>query len=430
MQIIVYGHDYPALVTAASLATNGNQVALYPVDAPNGWQWQDTASKQSGLTSLVQQQLDAGQLNFLVGLDCPCIPKAHIHILSVQSAQVETAQMLVQQLLPLLGDYSLLVTQSMQGVGRAAAYQALFDAQQRQVAVVVWPDFMSEGSAIGQFSRPDRIILGATQTWAIDRMRDLLRPYNRARDMLLIMSPAAAELTKYAINSLLALRVSAMNEFANLAEAIGVDIEQVRQGIGTDPRIGFNYLYPGAGFGGPNFMADLNAMVNTFYQHGQTPRLLPAALAVNQDQQEILFSKMWQYYAAQLSGKTFALWGVSYKPDTATIEQASSLRLIDALLAQNVTLRIHDPKALTALAAHYTNHPNIVLCSDPYQACEGSQALLIMTEWKVYWNPDFDRIKALLTEAVIFDGRNIYGPQQIAEHGVVYLGVGRCNISL
>lgn len=425
MHIIVYGHDYPALVTAASLASNGNQVALYPIDAPNDWQWQDTASKQSGLTSLVQQQVDAGQLNFLVSLDCPCIPKAQVHILSVQSALVAITETLVQQLLSLLSPHSLLVTQSMQGVGRAAQYQALFDAEQRQVAVVVWPDFMSEGSAISQFARPDRIILGANHAWAVDCMRDLLRPYNRARDMLLIMSPAAAELTKYAINSLLALRVSAMNEFANLAEAIGVDIEQVRQGIGTDPRIGFNYLYPGAGFGGPNFMADLTAMVNTFYQHGQTPRLLPAALAVNQDQQEILFSKLWQHYDAQLSGKTFALWGVSYKPDTATIAQASSLRLIDALLAQNVTLRIHDPKALTALAAHYPNHSNIILCTDPYQACEDSQALLVMTEWKVYWNPDFERIKSLLTTPLIFDGRNIYDPQQMAECGFTYYGVGR-----
>jgi UDPglucose 6-dehydrogenase len=425
MHIIIYGHDYPALVTAASLASNGNRVDLYPIDAPVGWRWQDTASKQNGLLALVQQQVDVNQLNFLIGLDCPCIPKAHVHVLSVQSAQVAITEQLVQQLLPLLSAQSLLVIQSIQGVGRAQAYQSWFECARKSVAVVVWPDFMSEGAAIAQFSRPDRIILGATQPWAIDVMRDLLRPYNRARDMLLVMAPAAAELTKYAINTLLALRVSAMNEFANLSEAIGVDVEQVRQGIGTDPRIGFNYLYPGAGFGGPNFMADLHAMVATFVQHGQQPQLLPAALRVNEQQQEILFSKLWQYYAAQLSGKTFALWGVSYKPDTATIDQASSLRLIDALLAQNVRLRIHDPKALPELAIRYPGHPNITLCHDPYEACESSQALLIMTEWKQYWNPDFERIQSALLEATIFDGRNIFDPNAMRSFGFNYQSVGR-----
>ncbi|OZA73495.1 MAG: hypothetical protein B7X74_04260, partial [Thiotrichales bacterium 39-47-5] len=313
MNLIVYGHDYPALVTAASLASHGNRVDIYPIDAPDAWQWQETASKQSGLQSLVQQQIEAGNLHFLVSLECPCIDKAHIHILSVQSAQLELAEQLVAQLIPRLASQSLLVIQTLQGVGRAAYYQSSVEAQQVEAAVVVWPEFMSEGSAIAQFSRPDRIIIGATQSWAIEIMRDLLRPYNRVRDMMLMMQPAAAELTKYAINSLLALRVSAMNEFANLAEKIGVDIEQVRQGIGTDPRIGFNYLYPGAGFGGPNFMADLQAMVQTFQAYGQPPRLLPAALAVNQDQQEILFSKLWQHYHGQLVGKQVTLWGASYK---------------------------------------------------------------------------------------------------------------------
>ena len=295
-----------------------------------------------------------------------------------------------------------------------------------EAAVVVWPEFMSEGSAIAQFSRPDRIIIGATQSWAIEIMRDLLRPYNRVRDMMLIMQPAAAELTKYAINSLLALRVSVMNEFANLAEKIGVDIEQVRQGIGTDPRIGFNYLYPGAGFGGPNFMADLQAMVQTFQAYGQPPRLLPAALAVNQDQQEILFSKLWQHYHGQLVGKQVTLWGASYKPDTATIEQASSLRLIDALLAQGVSVRVHDPKALAAIAQRYANHPLVSCYQDQYLACQESDALLLMTEWKVYWNPDFDRLKAALKTPLVFDGRNIYDPEVMCHQGFIYQGVGRC----
>lgn len=427
MNLIVYGHDYPALVTAASLASHGNRVDIYPIDAPHAWHWIDTASKQSGLQALVQQQIEAGNLHFLVSLDCPCIEKAHVHILSVQSAQLQLTEQLVAQLIPRLAVQSLLVIQTLQGVGRAAYYQACVEAQQREVAVVVWPEFMSEGSAIAQFSRPDRIIIGATHTWAIERMRDLLRPYNRVRDMMLMMQPAAAELTKYAINSLLALRVSAINEFANLAEKMGVDIEQVRQGIGTDPRIGFNYLHPGAGFGGPNFMADLQAMVQTFQAYGQPPRLLPAALAVNEDQQEILFSKLWQHFNGQLAGKQVTLWGVSYKPDTATIEQASSLRLINALLAQGVRVRLHDPKALAAIAEHYVHQPLVSCHTDQYLACQDSDALLLMTEWKVYWNPDFDRLKTALKTALVFDGRNIYDPEVMRHQGFVYQGVGRSS---
>jgi len=425
MNLIIYGHDYPALVTAASLASHGNRVDLYPIDAPETWQWQETAIKQSGLQALVQQQIEAGRLHFLVGLDCPCIDKAQIHILSIQSAQRALTESLVMQLIPRLAPQSLLVIQTLQGVGRAAYYQSCLVAQQRESAVVVWPEFMSEGSAIVQFSRPDRIIIGATQSWAIDMMHDLLRPYNRVRDMMLIMEPAAAELTKYAINSLLALRVSAMNEFANLAENIGVDIEQVRQGIGTDPRIGFNYLYPGAGFGGPNFIADLKAMVETFYAYGQTPRLLTAALVVNQDQQEILFNKLWQYFQGQLAGKQVTLWGASYKPDTATIEQASSLRLIDALLAQGVRVIVHDPKALDAIAQRYQTQTLLSCCEDQYAACQQSDALLLMTEWKAYWNPDFARLTSLLASPVVFDGRNIYDPEAMRQQGFVYQGVGR-----
>jgi UDPglucose 6-dehydrogenase len=172
-------------------------------------------------------------------------------------------------------------------------------------------------------------------------------------------------------------------------------------------------------------MADLEAVVNTFAHYGQQAKLLPAALEVNQRQQEVLFGKVWQYYQTELKGKTFALWGVSYKPETATIAQASSLRLIDALLAQGVILKIHDPKALTALARQYPHHPQIILCDDPYLACEDSQALLIMTEWKRYWNPDFERLKKLLKDPVIFDGRNIYDPERMQALGFIYRAIGR-----
>jgi UDPglucose 6-dehydrogenase len=425
MNIVIYGHDYPALVTAASLASNGNAVTILPLDAPVDWTWQDTARKQSGLAELLTSQQQAGRLHWADAHQLSQLAKSHIHILSFTPAQGVAADELVGKLAALFTTPTLLVTQTLHGVGRAQHYQQRLQDAGSSAIVVVWPEFMSEGAAISQFSRPDRIIIGTDNDWAINQMRDLLRPYNRARDMLLVMSPSAAEMTKYAINMLLALRVSAMNEFANLAERMGVDIEQVRQGIGTDPRIGFNYLYPGAGFGGPNFMADLSAILSTFEQQGQQPQLLPAALRVNEHQQEILFSKLWQHYQTQLSDKTFALWGISYKPDTATIAQASSLRLIDALLAQGARLQIHDPKALSELALYYPNHPQIVSCNTPYDACVGATALLIMTEWKDYWNPDFDAIKARLLEARIFDGRNLYDPAVMQDIGFHYHAVGR-----
>lgn len=423
MHITVYGHDLPALVTAASLAENGNQVQVLPLDAPAGWTLEDTTSKEPGLAQLFHAQQQTGRLTWQHSRQVD--GAAHIHLLSLTPQHAQATQALVEQLAPQLSAESLLVIQTLHGVGVAEGYQQRLRDLNSQAQVVVWPEFMAEGAAIAEFTRPSRIILGSCSDQAVAVMRDLLRPYNRVRDTLLVMSPAAAELTKYAINTLLALRVSAMNEFANLAESIGVDIEQVRQGIGTDPRIGFNYLYPGAGFGGPNFMSDLQAMLATFEAHQQRPKLLPAALAVNARQQEVLFSKLWQTFAGQLSGKTFALWGVSYKPGTATIDQAPSLRLIDALLAQGASLRVHDPKALPNLLEHYKHHPNIQACPDPYHACQGSHALLVMTEWKAYWNPDWQQVKSGLLTPHVFDGRNIYDRAALQGNGFIYCGVGR-----
>lgn len=425
MNIVVYGHDYPAMVTASSLAANGNNVTLVPIDAPTDWQWHEIAHRHNGLLVLMSEQLSAKTLIWGQTSDVGLYANANVHIMSLMSAQVGSCDALVQNLAAIIERPALIVLQTLHGVGKAKAYQSVLKNAMSPAAVVVWPSFMSEGVAVGQFQRPERIIVGAEPSWAVQMMRELVRPFNRVQDMLLVVSPTAAELTKYAINTLLALRVSAMNEFANLAETLDVDIEQVRQGIGTDPRIGFNYLYPGAGFGGANFMADLHTTMDTFTLHGVQPRLLSAAMAVNERQQEVLFSKLWQYYQGDLVGKTFALWGVAYKPNATSIDSASSLPLIDALLSQGASLRIHDPKAMPELAKRYPNHPNIVLCQDPYLACDASHALLVMTEWKQYWSPDFERMKTSLLEAIIFDGRNIYDPETLAARGFRYLGVGR-----
>lgn len=425
MNIVVYGHDYPAMVTASSLAANGNQVTLVPMDAPSDWQWHEMAHRHSGLLVLMSEQLSAKTLSWGQSSDLTAYANANIHIISLMSAEVNACDALVNGLAAMIERPALIVLQTLHGVGKAKVYQRALKKALSPAAVVVWPSFMSEGVALAQFQRPERIIIGAKPAWAIQMMRELVRPYNRVQDMLLVVSPTAAEMTKYAINTLLALRVSAMNEFANLAETLDVDIEQVRQGIGTDPRIGFNYLYPGAGFGGANFMADLRTTMDTFNEQGIKPRLLSAAIAVNERQQEVLFSKLWQHYQGDLVGKTFALWGVAYKPNATSIDSASSLPLIDALLSQGANLRVHDPKAMPELAKRYPNNPNIVLCQDPYLACDASHALLVMTEWKQYWNPDFERLKGLLLEPIVFDGRNIYEPNSLVDYGFSYFGVGR-----
>ncbi|MBH8578877.1 nucleotide sugar dehydrogenase [Bisbaumannia pacifica] len=291
---------------------------------------------------------------------------------------------------------------------------------------VYLPDMLQEGRAWESFTRPSRWLLGSESPRATARVKELLRAFNRRRDVFQCMPLRAAELTKLAINGMLATRISYMNEVAGLADTLGVDVELVRQGMGADSRIGYEYLYPGCGFGGPNFSRDLMGLADVQSAQGRASALLEQVLEINEQKKETLFRKLWSHFRGELAGRRVAIWGAAFKPGTARIDQAPVLPLLRALWAQGVEVRLHDPAALPALAAAVGEQPLLTLCpDDPYAACEGADALLLVTEWKCYWNPDWARLAAGLRERLILDGRNIYDPDYVAGQGLTYRGIGR-----
>lgn len=294
-----------------------------------------------------------------------------------------------------------------------------------QVAVAL-PDMLEEGRAWQAFTRPSRWLLGCEDDEAALQVRELLRAFNRRSDSFQRMPRRAAELTKLSINGMLATRISYMNEVAGLADSLGVDVEHVRQGMGADPRIGYQYLYPGCGFGGPNFSRDLMRLADVQSASGRESALLEQVLDINEHKKETLFRKLWAHFHGQLEGRTVAIWGAAFKPGTARIDHAPVLTLLRALWAQGVAVRLHDPAALPALRAEVGEHPLLTLCEDdPYDACDGADALMLVTEWKCYWNPDWRRLGERLSERLVLDGRNIFDPAYVAARGLVYRGIGR-----
>ncbi|MCP1367207.1 UDP-glucose/GDP-mannose dehydrogenase family protein, partial [Halomonas sp. BBD48] len=276
------------------------------------------------------------------------------------------------------------------------------------------------------FTRPTRWLLGCEDDWAEDQVRELLRAFNRRAELFQRMPRRAAELTKLAINGMLATRISYMNEVAGLADSLGVDVEYVRQGMGADTRIGYEYLYPGCGFGGPNFSRDLMRLADVQHATGRESHLLEQVLDINESKKETLFRKLWGHFHGQLENRTVAIWGAAFKPGTTRIDHAPVLTLLRALWAQGVHVRLHDPAALPAVRKVVGDHPLLTLCEGtPYEACEGADALILVTEWKCYWNPDWRRLGEMLGERLILDGRNIYDPAYVAARGLTYRGIGR-----
>jgi UDPglucose 6-dehydrogenase len=284
---------------------------------------------------------------------------------------------------------------------------------------------------IGEFLRPGRIIIGSDFPVAVEKLRVLFAPYNRQQDVIQVMSPESAELTKYGTNLMLATRVSLMNELAQAAECLGADIEEVRKGMGSDPRIGFSYLYPGVGFGGESLIQDLERTKALFEQSGVRSDLISSVIEMNEVQKDLLFRKVWRYFAGDLSDKTFSLWGVSYKPETPSVKNAPALRVLQSFLSQGAKVQVYDPMALESLKAYVDgNFPHewssrLIFADSPMAALESSEALLVMTEWKAFWNPDFDGMKAVMKAPRLFDGRNLYQPAYVREKGFEYWGVGR-----
>jgi len=291
--------------------------------------------------------------------------------------------------------------------------------------VVSNPEFLKEGDAVEDCLRPDRIVIGSSSERAIGVLRKLYAPFNRNHDRTVVMDERSAELTKYAANAMLATKISFMNEIANIAERVGADIEHVRHGIGADPRIGYHFIYPGAGYGGSCFPKDVQALERIARTVDYEAKLLGAVEAVNHAQKGKLFELIERHYGGQLTGRTVALWGLAFKPNTDDMREASSRRLMEMLWAAGAKVRAFDPEAREETRRIYGERADLVLCEDAYEALDGADVLAIVTEWKAFRAPDFARIRDTLKEPAMFDGRNLYDPALVEEAGLAYYGIGR-----
>ena len=433
MKISVFGCELSGLVTAGSLAHTGNDVLALPVG--NVLKIEELQSgilprEEPGLTSLVNSQVKEGRLSF--SDDWPAgIAHAGIYMLSMPSWRSDKAEAVIEAIGQHAQGDVLVVNQSTFPIGTADRFEAtikLAFAQRglvAKVAVVSMPEFISEGSAISDFSKPDRVVLGSHDPNATALIKDLMRPFNQVTDQVKVMSTRAAEYTKYAVNALLATRISLINELANNAEHFNIDMEEVRQGLGSDNRIGFNYLFPGCGFGGPSFAADVQSLVGTLQSKGYDADLLKAVLQNNDTQKEVLFRKAWRFFKNDLKGRKIAVWGLSFKPNTATVDNAPSVKTIEALVAQGAQVSAYDPKAEASFQAYWGERAGVTLVDDMYGALKEADALMVMTEWRRFWSPDYEQMLAQMKRPVIFDGRNIYEHAVLKSLGFRYFGVGR-----
>jgi len=436
MRISIFGTGYVGLVTGACLAEVGNHVICMDIDQDkvDALNRGEIPIFEPGLEGLVQRNHAAGRLQFssdavetirhgeilFIAVGTPSDEDGSADLRAVLSVARTIGQELVES--------QLVVTKSTVPVGTAAKVRAALAETTKDKftpRVASNPEFLKEGAAVKDFMTPDRIVIGVDDPESESQLRHLYAPFNRNREKIFSMDIASAELTKYAANAMLATKISFMNELANIAERVGADIERVRIGIGSDPRIGYHFIYPGVGYGGSCFPKDVRALARTAVAHGHQPRILEAVETVNQKQKQRLFEKINRHFDNNLSGRTLALWGLAFKPETDDMREAPARVLMEALWEAGAKVRAFDPKAMPETRRIYGERADLALVEDPYQALEGADALVVITEWKAFWSPDFDRIKSLLSEPVVFDGRNIYDPSDLAELGFRHEGIGR-----
>ncbi len=439
MKVTIYGSGYVGLVTGACLAQVGNDVLCVDID-PRKIEMLNKGESpiyEPGLSEMIVSNQAAGRLNFTLD---PAEGVAHglFQFIAVGTPPDEDGSADLQHVLAVAGaigdhldDYRIIVNKSTVPVGTAdrvrAQVQASLDkrAAGAEFDVVSNPEFLKEGAAIDDFMRPDRIVIGTDNPRTTELLRALYTPFNRNHERILAMDIRSAELTKYAANSLLATKISFMNELSNIAERLGADIEQVRIGIGSDPRIGYQFIYPGAGYGGSCFPKDVRALERTAHENGYTAELLHAVEAVNFRQKEKLFEKISAHYGGDLKGRTFALWGLAFKPNTDDMREASSRVLMEALWEQGASVRAYDPEARDETARIYGNRDDLTLCDSAESTLEGADALAVITEWNQFRSPDFEHIRTTLKAPVIFDGRNLYNPDFLGNQGFTYYSIGR-----
>ena len=439
MKVTIFGTGYVGLVTGACLAEMGNHVICVDVDAAKIERLKrgEIPIYEPGLEAIVKRNHASGQLDFTIDA-APAIAHGEVIFIAVGTPPDEDGSADLKSVLAVAGAigrhldrYVVVVNKSTVPVGTAdrvrEAVAAELAARNAMVGfdVVSNPEFLKEGAAVEDCLRPDRIIVGASSERAVAVLRKLYAPFNRNHERLVVMDERSAELTKYAANAMLATKISFMNEIANIAELVGADVEQVRRGIGSDPRIGYHFIYPGAGYGGSCFPKDVKALQHTARAHAYEPKLLGAVEAVNAAQKRRIFALLQRHFGDSLAGRTIALWGLAFKPNTDDMREAPSLTLLGQLWDAGATVRAYDPEAAAETGRLFGERADLVLCDRQYAALDGADALVVLTEWKAFRSPDLEHVRRRLREPVIFDRRNIFDPGAVEAAGLAYYGIGR-----
>ena len=438
MRITIFGSGYVGLVTGACLADAGNDVLCVDVDERKTAMLKrgEVPIHEPGLDALIKRGAEAGRLRFTTnpkeGVD-----HGFFQLIAVGTPPDEDGSADLRHVLTVartigehMNHYKVVVTKSTVPVGtadkvRAAVRESLAKRKANvEFDMASNPEFLKEGAAIADFMKPDRVVVGTDSDRAAELLRTLYEPFTRNRERMIVMDVKSAELTKYAANAMLATKISFMNELANLAERFGADIESVRVGLGSDPRIGYAFIYPGAGYGGSCFPKDVQALQRSAQDVGYDASILAAVESVNNRQKQVLFNKIKAHFG-DLRGKTFAVWGLAFKPNTDDMREAASRVLMESLWSAGAKVRAYDPVAMPEALRIYGQRADLVLCKTSPEALQGADALVIVTEWREFRSPDFEHIKGALRSPVIFDGRNLYDPEHMQQAGFDYYAIGR-----
>ena len=438
MRITIFGSGYVGLVTGACLADAGNHVVCVDVDAGKIERLNrgEVPIHEPGLDELIERNAAKGRLKFTTDAAYG-VEHGLFQMIAVGTPPDEDGSADLRHVLSVartigthIKEYRVVITKSTVPVGtadrvRAALNETLSTRPDKvEFDVVSNPEFLKEGAAIGDFMRPDRVVIGTDNARVTELMRALYEPFTRNRDRLIVMDVRSSELTKYAANAMLATKISFMNEIANLAERVGADVEKVRVGIGSDSRIGYSFIYPGVGYGGSCFPKDVQALERSARTAGYEPLILAAVEEVNARQKRVLFDKIAKHFG-DLAGRTIALWGLAFKPNTDDMREAPSRVLIEQLWAAGARVRAYDPVAMPEATRIYGTRADLTLCNSMEEALTGADALCIVTEWQEFRSPDFEAIKASLRTPVVFDGRNLYDPAVVSRFGLTYYAIGR-----
>ncbi len=432
MKLSVIGAGYVGLVAATCFAESGNDVICVDIDEKKIRMLRkgECPIYEPGLTDYLAKNIAEKRLTFTTDLN-HAVEQSDVVFLALPTPQSEDGSADLQHVLRVakqigksINGYKVIVNKSTVPVGTADRVREVVGKETKtEFDIVSNPEFLKEGAAVNDFMKPERVVIGTRSQRALAVMQDLYAPFVRTGNPLIVMDERSAELTKYACNSFLATKISFMNEIAGLCDKIGADIDLIRSGMGTDQRIGTQFLFAGIGYGGSCFPKDVAALIKTAHDAGYPLHVLKAVEDVNKRQKQLIVEKVKKHFKGQLSGKTLAVWGLSFKPNTDDTREAPSLTVIDLLLKEGVSLKVYDPEAMQDMKKRIGSVVKYV--DSNYDALKGAEALLLLTEWNEFRRPDFDRIKSLLKAPVIFDGRNIYNPKLMREKGFVYYGIGR-----